>query len=602
MTDAKSIESDLNLALIGNCNIGALINAAGEIVWGCFPRFDSDAPFCSLLQSTRQPDEIGIWGIDVLDHARTEQQYVPDTPVLITRLYDSQGGAVELTDFAPRFQQHGRIFCPMMLVRRVKRIAGSPRIRLRLRPASNWGAQRAPVTYGSNHIRYITSDVVLRLTTDAPITALLQETPFFLDEEITLLLGPDETVPAAVREVGRRFEDETLAYWRAWVRNLAIPFEWQEAVIRAAISLKLNAFEDTGAIIAAMTTSIPEAVDSGRNWDYRYCWLRDAYFVVNALNRLSTTQTMERYLGYIINVAAGAPDGRLQPVYRIDGHPALHEETVTTLSGYRGMGPVRLGNLAYLQVQNDVYGSAILAASHVFFDRRMNRPGNDDLFRRLERLGEIAHRVYNEPDAGLWELRGTSRVHTFSSVMCWVACDRLARIAAQLNLPDRMHYWRAHADKMHGEICSRAWNEKLGIIGASFGGEGLDASLLLLPEMHFMSADDPRFRATMAQVEKELKQGDFVFRYSDEDDFGVPQNAFLVCTFWYIDALAATGRKDEARELFQAMLARRNPHGLLSEHIDPKTGEQWGNFVQTYSMVGLINCAVKLSLPWEEAF
>jgi GH15 family glucan-1,4-alpha-glucosidase len=155
---------------------------------------------------------------------------------------------------------------------------------------------------------------------------------------------------------------------------------------------------------------------------------------------------------------------------------------------------------------------------------------------------------------------------------------------------------------MHGEICSRAWNAKLGIIGASFGGEGLDASLLLLPEMHFMSADDPRFRATMAQVEKELKQGDFVFRYSDEDDFGVPQNAFLVCTFWYIDALAATGRKDEARELFRAMLARRNPHGLLSEHIDPKTGEQWGNFVQTYSMVGLINCAVKLSLPWEEAF
>jgi GH15 family glucan-1,4-alpha-glucosidase len=602
VSDKDSIGSDLNLALIGNCHIGALVNAAGEIVWGCFPRFDGDALFCSLLQGKRQPDETGIWGIDILDHARTEQQYVPDTPVLVTRLYDKQGGAVELTDFAPRFQQHGRIFCPMMLVRRVKRLAGSPRIRVRLRPASNWGAQRAAVTYGSNHIRYIAADVVLRLTTDASITAVLQETPFFLDGEITLLLGPDETVPAAVHDVGRRFEDETLAYWREWVRNLALPFEWQEAVIRAAISLKLNAFEDTGAIIAAMTTSIPEAVDSGRNWDYRYCWLRDAYFVVNALNRLSTTQTMERYLGYIINVAAGAPDGRLQPVYGIDGHPALHEETVTTLTGYRGMGPVRLGNLAYLQVQNDVYGSAILAATHVFFDRRMDRPGNNDLFRRLERLGEIAQSVYNEPDAGLWELRGASRVHTFSSVMCWVACDRLSRIAAQLGMPDRMRYWREHAQRMHREICARAWNEKLGVMGASFGGEGVDASLLLLPELHFMSADDPRFRATMARVEKELKQGDFVFRYGEEDDFGVPQNAFLVCTFWYIDALAATGRRDEARELFQTMLAHRNPHGLLSEHIDPGTGEHWGNFVQTYSMVGLINSAVKLSLPWEKAF
>src|SRR4029079_3094786 len=213
MTDAKSIESDLNLALIGNCNIGALINAEGEIVWGCFPRFDSDALFCTLLQGKHEQDAIGLWGIDILDHDRAEQHYVPDTPILITRLYDKQGGAVELTLLPRRVQQHGRIFCRMMLVRRVKRIAGSPRLRLRLRPASNWGAQRASVTYGSNHIRYVTSGVVVRLTTDASITALLQETPFFLDDEITLLLGPDETVPAGVREVGRRFEDETLNYW-----------------------------------------------------------------------------------------------------------------------------------------------------------------------------------------------------------------------------------------------------------------------------------------------------------------------------------------------------------------------------------------------------
>ncbi len=595
--------NDLNLALIGNCSIGALINANGEIVWGCFPRFDGDALFCALLQGKRQPEDPGIWGIELLDQTRVEQEYVADTPVLVTRLYDQHGGVVELTDFAPRFQQNGRIFCPMMIVRNVKRLAGSPRIRVRLKPAADWGAHKAPVTYGSNHIRYITPQVVLRLTTDASITAVLQETPFFLENELTFLLGPDETVPAGVRDLGHRFQHETLEYWRNWVRNLAIPYEWQEAVIRAAITLKLNAYEDTGAIIAAMTTSIPEAGDnSGRNWDYRYCWLRDAYFTVNALNRLSTTQTMERYLAYIINVAAGAPEGRLQPVYRIDGSPALVEESVATLSGYREMGPVRIGNLAYLQVQNDVYGSAILAATHVFFDRRMNRPGIDNLFRRLENLGEMAQRVYNEPDAGLWELRGTSRVHTFSSVMCWVACDRLARIAVQIGLPDRASYWRTHADKMRKEILERSWNEKLGVIGASFGGEGMDASLLLLPELHFLAADDPRFRQTMAAVEKELKQGDYIFRYSEKDDFGVPQNAFIVCTFWYIDALAATGRKEEARDLFNTMVALRNPHGLLAEHIDPKTGELWGNFVQTYSMVGLINSATKLSLPWEKAF
>ncbi|HEX4986149.1 MAG TPA: glycoside hydrolase family 15 protein [Burkholderiales bacterium] len=594
--------NDLNLALIGNCNVGALVDARGDIVWSCFPRFDGDAMFCALLQGERQPSDPGIWSIELVDAERTEQHYVPDTPVLVTHLHDRHGGTVELTDFAPRFLQHGRVFSPMMIVRKIRRLAGSPRIRVHLKPAADWGAGHAATTYGSNHIRYIGPDVVMRLTTDTSITAVLQETPFFLEDQVTMLFGPDETVPASVREIAHRFEHETLRYWNDWVRNLGIPFEWQEAVIRAAISLKLNAFEDTGAIIAAMTTSIPEAVDSGRNWDYRYCWLRDAYFVVNALNRLSTTQTMERYLGYIINVAANAPDGRLQPVYRIDGHPALEEQTVTTLKGYRGMGPVRRGNLAYLQVQNDVYGSAILAASHVFFDRRMNRPGNSDLFRRLEKLGEVAQQVFDEPDAGLWELRGTARVHTFSSVMCWVACDRLARIAAQLGLADRKAYWRAHAERIRAQIIERAWHPALGILGASFGGEDLDASLLLLPELHFMPADDPRFRATLAAIEKDLKRGDYIFRYSGEDDFGVPQNAFLVCTFWYIDALAATGRRQEARELFSEMLSRRNPHGLLAEHIDTRTGELWGNFVQTYSMVGLINSATRLSLPWEKAF
>lgn len=593
---------NLDLALIGNCSIAALVNSDGDIVWGCFPRLDGDALFCALLQGEREPDTPGIWSVSLIDKVRAEQAYIPNTPVLVTRLFDSHGGIIEITDVVPRFQHYGRIFSPMSIQRRVTRIAGSPRIRIQLRPAADWGSQRAPVTWGNNHIRYITPQVVLRLTTDASLTAILEETPFFLDDEILLLLGPDETVAASLGEHCRRFENETLEYWRNWVRSLAIPYEWQDAVIRAAICLKQNAFEDTGAIIAAVTTSIPEAVNSERNWDYRYCWLRDAYFTVNALNRLSTTQTMERYLSYIINVAAGAPDGRLQPVYRIDGHPALEETTIGGLSGYRGMGPVRIGNLAYLQVQNDVYGSAVLAASHVFFDRRMHRPGLDDLFRRLEKLGEMAQLVYNEPDAGLWELRGSARVHTFSSVMCWVACDRLARIAVHLGLDDRAAYWRKHADRMQAEILDRAWNPKRGVIGAAFGGEGMDASLLLLSELHFISPDDPRFRATVEAVEKELKQGNYIFRYSEKDDFGVPENAFIVCTFWYIDALAAIGRKEEARELFNHMLSCRNAHGLLAEHIDPRTGELWGNFVQTYSMVGLINSAVKLSMPWGDAF
>jgi GH15 family glucan-1,4-alpha-glucosidase len=589
----------LDLALIGNSSIGALIDGLGRIVWGCFPRFDGDPTFCALL---RNDDDLGIFAVDLLDFERAEQHYLENTAILVTRLYDRRGGAIEVTDFAPRFGQYGRMFRPMMLVRQVKKLSGSPRLTLRLRPACGQGAGRPAVTCGSHHVRYVTPALTLRLTTDASITSVTQETPFFLEDTITLLLGPDKTVHESAGEVGRRFLDETTQYWREWVRSLAIPYEWQAAVIRAAITLKLNAYDDTGAIIAAMTTSVPEAADSGRNWDYRYCWLRDGYFVVNALNRLGATRSMERYLSYIVNIAADAGGEPLQPVYRIDGRADLEERVESSLPGYRGMGPVRIGNQAYKQVQHDVYGSAILAATHIFFDQRLTRRGDEALFRHLEPLGELAAKNFDQPDAGLWELRGSARVHTFSAVMCWAACDRLARIAHHLGLADRAGHWRTYADNMRRVITERAWSAQRNAFASTFDGDAMDASLLLLAELGFVDAADPRFAATVDAVAADLKRGDYIFRYVEKDDFGEPENAFLVCTFWYVNALAAIDRRDEARMLFEKLLASRNHHGLLAEHIDTHSGELWGNFVQTYSMVGLINSAIRLSMRWDQAF
>jgi GH15 family glucan-1,4-alpha-glucosidase len=593
---------NLDLGLIGNSAIAALVDTQGEIVWACLPRFDGDATFCSLLQTERQPDGLGFCAVELVDQTFSEQHYLENTAILVTRLHDGHGGIIEITDFAPRFRQFGRIFCPMMLVRCIRRLAGSPRVIYRVRPAHSYGGGRPQITCGSHHIRYVSPGLALRLTTDTSITAILEEYPVFLENECTLVLGPDETIPEAVGVLSRRFCDETAAYWREWVRYLSIPFEWQDAVIRAAIALKLNAYDDTGAIIAAVTSSIPEAANSGRNWDYRYCWLRDGYFTVNALNRLGATRTMERYMGFIVNLTAGAPDGVLQPCYGISGATRLEEHDLASLPGYRGMGPVRIGNQAYLQVQHDVYGSAIMTAAHMFFDRRLTRCGDVMLFERLEALGEKAFLLYDLPDAGLWELRGASRVHTFSSLMCWAGCDRLARIAARLGLAPRAAYWAKRAGTMREVIIARAWNEKRTSFVATFDGDSLDASLLLLHETGFLRADDPRFAATVAAIEKELKHGDFVFRYAEADDFGEPENAFLVCTFWYLYAIAAQGRTGEARALFERLLACRNRHGLLAEHIDPHSGEQWGNFVQTYSMVGLINTAIRLSIGWDEAF
>jgi GH15 family glucan-1,4-alpha-glucosidase len=598
--------SGLELGAIGNASVGALVSANGEICWACMPRLDSDAIFCSLLRERRDPpdvadNEFGFLAIDLEGLARSEQEYVPNTPVLVTRLYDDRGGVVEITDFAPRFQQHGRLFSPSELVRMVRPLAGSPKICLRARPARDYGRSRPPITWGSNHVRYLGGDFVVRLTTNCSLTAVVEETPFVLRRPFALLLGPDETLQGSVADIARHFLEQTVDYWLDWVRDLSIPFEWQEEIIRAAITIKLAAYDDTGAIVAALTTSIPEAAASGRNWDYRYCWLRDAYFVVNALNRLNATRTMERYLGYIINVAARG-NGLLQPVYTVSGGSELDEREIDSLPGYRGMGPVRVGNQAWQQVQNDVYGSAVLAATHAFFDRRLIALGNEALFRQLEPLGERAVAVHDQPDAGLWELRGSAHVHTFSSVMCWVACDRLAKIAARLRLAQRAAYWRAHADRLHAVVCQGGWNAKRNSFCATFDGATLDASLLLLAELGFVRADDPRFAATVAAVEQELRRGDTIFRYSEPDDFGAPANAFLVCTFWYIDALALLGRRDEARALFERTLARRNRVGLLSEHVDPASGELWGNFPQTYSMVGLINSATRLSIPWHQAF
>jgi GH15 family glucan-1,4-alpha-glucosidase len=594
------LTANLNLGLIGNCRTSALVDTSAAISWWCYPHFDSDPICCSLLQPAA-----GSFGqIDVLLEGVTtsSQHYERNTAILITRFADAAGNAIEVIDFAPRFEQHGRMFTPSMLVRLIRRVAGRPRITLRVRPACTYGSHRAKVLAGAHHISFVGTAHAMRLTTDASVSAITDEIPFFLHQSVTMLMGADETLVGAPADVGRTFYESTRIHWQRWVRSLAIPFEWQEVVIRAAITLKLNTFDDTGAIVAATTTSIPEAPDSGRNWDYRFCWLRDAYFVVNALNSLGATATMENYLDYILNIIADTRDTPLQPVYGIRREAVLTETTPSGLAGYRGMGPVRIGNEAYVQVQNDVFGEAVLASTHAFFDTRLERPAGREMFEDLERLGEASVLNYNVPDAGLWELRGAKRVHTFSSMMCWAACDRLAGIAKRLDLPERSAYWEAHAQTIHDHICQHAWHAGLNSFVSTFGGDRLDASLLLMVEFQFLTADDPRFAGTVAAIEKYLRRGDFLLRYDERDDFGEPETAFLVCTFWWIIALTQLGEVERARKLFENVLTKCNHLGLLSEDVSPDTGELWGNFPQTYSMVGLIQCATRLSIRWDEAY
>jgi len=591
---------NLDLFPIGNCAVSALIDRSGRFVWGCAPRIDSDPVFSSLLGGLEPGDPAaqGTWEVAV-DGARTvEQAYLRNTPILRTVITDADGASVEIIDFAPRYQQFGRSFRPTAFIRLIRPLTSVARITIRLRPTADWGARAAEHTHGSNHIRYLCSDMTMRLSTDGPVSHVLEERAFRLEKPIAMFLGADEGFNADIGATCNRMLQQTQEYWMDWVRGLAVPLDYQSAVIRAAITLKLCMHEETGAIVAAMTTSIPEHADSGRNWDYRYCWLRDAYYVVQALNRLGAVDILENYLGYLRNIVDRAAGGHIQPLFGVGFEPQLTERFAPDLPGYRGMGPVRIGNQAFEHQQHDVYGQIILSSVQAFFDERLLRPGTVEDFQNLEPVGERAFQLHDQPDASLWEFRGRANVHTYSAVMCWAACDRLGNAAARLGLTDRADFWNGRAAKVRETIDQRAWNETLGRYAATFEGDELDASLLQLVDLRFIEAKDPRNVATVAAIEAGLRKGSYLLRYAIPDDFGAPQTAFNICTFWLVEALYLAGRIDEARDLFEEMLARRTTAGLLSEDIGFADGELWGNYPQTYSLVGLINCAVLLSRPW----
>ena len=599
---APPLRSSLELWPIGNCQVSGLIDEAAGLVWGCVPRVDGDPAFCALLNG--ESATMGVWRFELENQVSATTSYERNAPILVTRLEAADGSAVEITDFCPRFERSGRMYRPIAFVRIVRPVAGVPRLKVTLRPMKNYGAGLADSTNGTNHIRYLLSDQAIRLSTDAPVGYVLEQRTYRVESDQHFFLGPDEPFGGNLRTELRQMEEQTRKYWRIWVRGLATPFEWQDAVIRAAITLKLCQHEETGAIVAALTTSIPEAPFSQRNWDYRYCWIRDSYYTVQALNRLGALDVLEKYLAYLRNIVDEAKGGQIQPLYSVMGVAELDETTAPSLDGYRGMGPVRVGNAAYKQVQHDCYGQIVLPTAQGFFDQRLLRMADDRDFASLEEVGEVAWKMHDQPDAGLWEFRTRKEVHTYSAVMSWAACDRLANVAAHLGKPERFAIWRDRADRIRARIDREAWIESgpddpVGPhYGASFESDYLDASLLQLVELRYLTPDDPRFRSTFVELEKALRRGEHMLRYAAEDDFGAPETAFNICTFWMIEALALSGRHDEARTLFDTMLGHRTKSGLFSEDMDFRTGELWGNFPQTYSLVGVINCAALLSKSW----
>ncbi len=563
----------LDLSLIGDCGRVALIDRDGSVAWCCMPRVDGQ-PLLDRLLSGR-----GRWSFGALELSGRSQRYLGRAPVVVTT-HRSPLGSYESVDFFP-WRGPGR--AGRCLVRLLRPLEGLPRVRMSFRPAARWGEDLPGMSRTPTGLVFDAdwSLYQLHASPDARLYTLLAGGALPLERPVAFVLGQLDA-PEDLSAWAHEALKDTAAAWERWLDGLALPRRWGEACARSAVVLKLCTDEDTGGIVAAPTTSIPEAPESGRCWDYRYCWLRDGFFAARELSRLGAHGAVAGWRRWLSAVLAR--DGAaLRPLYDLDGAPPPAERVAEGLPGYRGMGPVRVGNQAAEQVQHDVWGDALAALS-------LAGAGALDpaLTATLEALGEAAWARWDQPDAGIWELRGSAHVHTASSLFCQIACDRLAGL---LGDSPRAGLWRERAERLREAIPERAWSASLGAFSGQLGGETLDASALLLPLLGLVSWDDPRTCSTVATLEAGLRRGDDLMRYAAADDFGEPETAFNLCTFWLIEALARSGRSAEAERLFEGILSARSAGGLLSEDRAPETGELWGNLPQVYAHVGILACA-----------
>lgn len=582
-----------DLGLIGNCQYSALVANTGEIVWCCLPRFDSEPIFASLLDAR----DGGRFAVGAHDGRAGSQRYLDNTNVLETT-FRTDGGSFRLIDFAPRFVQYDRTFRPTQIIRIIEPIEGSPRVRVLCEPVRGWSKSPATALPGSNHVQYEGFESPLRLTTDIPLSYLNGQ-PFTLTARRHLALTWGTPIEQALAPLCDRFLQSTIRYWHQWVKRCNIPPMFQREVIRSALALKLHCFDDTGAIIAAMTTSIPESPGSGRTWDYRYCWLRDAYYVLEAFRLLGHFEERESFIQYLLNIAGNDATQALAPLYRVDGGTDLEERVLENWAGYHDNGPVRIGNAAALQVQHDIYGEMVLALAPVFLDDRFSDERSRATLDLVLRLTRQAIRVAGTPDTGIWELRTSPLPQTFSSLMSWAAADRAAGIAER-HAPLLVPEFREAAARIHNEIVTHAWSEKLGAFAAGYGGVDLDASVLEMASLRFLPSDSPKLASTIDAIQRGLGDNGWLLRYRSDDGFGTPTVAFTLCTFWLVEALATIGRIGDAREILQRICRASSPLGLLSEDMDTRTQRMWGNFPQAYSHVGLIHAAFAASPRWTD--
>ncbi|MGE3609812.1 MAG: glycoside hydrolase family 15 protein [Bacteriovoracaceae bacterium] len=576
-----------NLGVVGNCHYLAYIDSFSALSWMCWPQMDSSFIFGSLLD-----DEKG-GKFQVIPQAAfsTRQRYIENTAVLVTTFY-CEDGEFEVIDFAPRFPMFDRFHKPLQFFRKLKRIKGQPRIQIICDPRGNYGESTPDVYVGSNHINYRNLHFPVRLTTNASKSYLTERRVFLLTEDLFLVLSGGDAFEAPLKDTFEEFYHRTVLYWRSWVKETYIPNLFQMEIIRSAITIKLHQFEDTGAIIASGTTSLPEYPKSRRNWDYRYCWLRDSYFSLGAMNSMGHFEEAERYLHFIHNVLYDIKN--LQPVYRINGDSQIPESEIP-LKGYNNDGPVRIGNAAYYQKQFDSFGQVILSILPLYMDERIiHREQMMSLELIHELLNEI-ERNMDEPDAGIWEFRGKKQKHLETYIFHWAGAKASMKIASRYQ-DEKLHEQALKLAKLAEQNIELCYNPEYECYMSDQTRTHFDASAFLLIIMNYLQVEDARTQKHFQRLQKELLTPEgLIYRYRAPDDFGDTQASFLICTYWYIESLICLGFLKEAQDSLQNIIMHSNHLGLLSEDLSSEDGGQWGNFPQTYSHVGLINTVFRLA-------
>ncbi|RAV28560.1 glycoside hydrolase family 15 protein [Sinomicrobium soli] len=584
---------NLDYGIIGNCKSAALISKTGSLDWCCLPEFDSSSVFARLLDRNQG----GNFEFLVADDCQTSQRYIPNTNILVTRFM--QGDHIfEVCDFMPRYKtENGSYYVPSDIVRYIRHVSGTPEIRVKYNPKLEYAVGNTSTKIKPDYIVSVTENGKydsLYLYSSLDKKKILDGELVRLEKDEFFLLSYNEKIYRQTTERAYLDLERTKVYWLNWADRTPAFRKYQEQIMRSALTLKLLSYDRTGAVLAAITTSLPETIGEVRNWDYRFCWIRDASMVIKVVSALGHFSVARRYLRFIIDLIPDK-DEKLQIMYGINKEKMLEEKTLDHLEGYEGSRPVRVGNAAYEQRQNDIYGILmdVIHQQIVKFETALDNC--EELWTITKGVVWVVGEHWAEPDKGIWEFRTEERHFTFSKVLCWVAIDRAIKVAHILGKNNHVKKWMSLEREIRQDIMDKAWNEKVQAFTQAYDSEDLDAAVLLMEPYGFIRASDPKYVMTVKGIERELCNDGLLYRYKNRDDFGLPSSSFTICTFWFINSLYKIGEQKKAIRMFDKLLSYSNHLGLFSEDIDFKTKRLLGNFPQAYSHLALIETAINLS-------